>query len=387
MRSKASLRAIAALGTAAGALAGLLAASVPAALGAPVQTVPEGLTYVAAHPAAQFQSTQQGQILADLEVHNGKVYAGYGDYTANTGPIMVSSVDASRPDAGFTDEFLADTEAIYNFRVIGEDLVIPAIDPRSKADFVVSGPWRQERPLGAAHVFDTASTADGLWMVGSHGVDAVAWRSVDDGGTWTEALRVPPADSSTYSRFYFAGVLDGELRVQAFDARGGEQPTSLGFDGIGWHERPSMLLRGDRGWSPEPFAGGLVYHSQGQAERGAVRFFDGSTVTTLENRALDVEVTENAVWVLRADDSVAFTRDLVSWTEIGSGPRGSSSIAADEQSGEIWIGTNAAELWQLEVPTALPSEDSVIEPGDSGPTEGRSSTEHCPKGWQRKGRC
>src|SRR5689334_2349445 len=82
---------------------------------------------VAVHPEVALQTTYYGDHIATLKPFNGRLYAGYGDYGANTGPIAVRAYD---PTLGaFTDPMLSSaTEAIYIYRNINGNLYAPNID-------------------------------------------------------------------------------------------------------------------------------------------------------------------------------------------------------------------------------------------------------------------
>lgn len=383
---------------------------------------PGGFRFLAAHPGASAQPTAVGRVLTELRVHEGAVWAGYGDYGANTGPIAVSSFDPNAPGEGFQQSHLSDTEAVYNLREVNGQLIAPATDPRTRADFAIDGPWRDNRSLGATHVYDT-STLDGndLWMVGSHGADAVAWRSLDGGGTWIEVLRVAPRRNTDTARFYFAGVMDGSMMVQATDYKAGPHAHALGFDGISWTERTSILQRDDRGWRTDSFGGGLVYHSSGHGWQGAVRHHDGHNTVTLHDDAYDVEVTSNHVWILTATGSVVRSADLIRWVTVAQAPQSARSLAVDGD--DIYVGTTTSELWAMTMkadiegwssePTTTtttttdgdPTPDSDwagVDPHDEHAPDARGSrgnaaqgnrpsakdpSDLCPKGWQKRGFC
>src|SRR5687768_9794362 len=69
---------------------------------------------IGTHPGASAQSTSVGKQIATLFPWKGKLYAGYGDYGASTGPIDLYAFD---PDSQkFTFQWEANTEAIYIFR-------------------------------------------------------------------------------------------------------------------------------------------------------------------------------------------------------------------------------------------------------------------------------
>lgn len=321
--------------------------------GANARPVESTFSFVADHHAAAAQPTSQGRILAELSVHEGRIFAGYGDYQDNTGPISIEYLDES--SRSFAHAFTSDTEAVYNLKALGGKLVVPAIDPRSKADFAIDGPWRDARPFKATHVFDAATlTGADMWMVGSQGDDAVAWRSTDGGASWGESLRLPRIDGG-FARFYFAAVANDRLYVQAVSSMGGPFPTSKIFDGREWHDGPSILDRKDRGWGAKSFGSGFAYHSEGHARVGAVRFFDGVSTTTLERRAFDVEVTDTHVWMLTASGDVVRSHDLTAWETVARAPATARSLAVDGD--QLYVGTADSQLWHAAVED-LPLQDA-----------------------------
>ena len=330
---------------------------VPVATGvASAETTTGGdMTFLATHEWAASQPTFAGQRIVDLEIDSdGHVWAGYGDYGANTGPIVLArhSVEVG---AGFEPMFTMDTEAAYNLRSLGDDLVVPATDPRSKADFAVGSPWSEARPLGATHVFDTASL-DGTdrWMVGSKGKDAVAWRTADGGMTWSEMIRVAPSEADDFSRFYFAASVGGTMRVQAVGNKSGADPNSLVFDGTAWSEQPSLLPDGGAGWEPTEFNGGVVYHASGHGHAGPIYFFDGSKATQVAD-GYDFSVAAGRLWVLTDAALVASTADLDTWIDEFRAPAGARSLATNGIS--AFVGTTSAELWSKDL--SIRSEDEA----------------------------
>lgn len=325
---------------------GLTVSSLTAAAGAakPVPSPGGDFSLVSVHPWAAAQPTVIGRQIVELEVHDGQVWAGYGDYGANTGPITVASLN---PSLGtFTPELVMDTEAVYSMRVLGDRLVIPATDPRRDADFATGLPLAQSRPLGATHVYDTTTlTGSDLWMVGSQDLDAVAWRSLDGGVTWTESLRVAPTEGG-HNRFYFAANLGDQLVLQAYNSATGPTSSSSSFDGFAWTSGPSLLANGGLGWEPTPFKGGLVYAGSGQGIGGSIYYFDGATVTTIAS-GFDFAVSGDELWVLGYDGEILKSADLQRWRQAAKGPAAARSIAVDTRT--IYLGTADSAVWAFDL--------------------------------------
>ena len=309
-------------------------------------TVPS-LQLMAAHPWAQATATATGRQLIELESFNGRIYAGYGDYTANSGPTTIASIGAG--ETAFTAEAVSGTEAIYNYRQINGKLYAPATDPVSSTDFAVSGEaWSDRTGMGAWHAFDMATlTGTDLWTVGSQGYDAVAWRSVDGGATWQESLRVQPAAGGGYSRFYFAGVLAGKLYVQAHDANLGAQAKSMVFDGTSWTSGPALISGSEPGWRPVEFKGSLVFSSWGQGFSSSIKRFDGRRVTTI-GHGYDVEVDGGALHVLGATGTVSKTVDFRKFSTVATSSSAARSL--EVVGNDVYVGTAAGELLAGSIP-------------------------------------
>jgi hypothetical protein len=164
------------------------------------------------HPDAIKQPpTEWARRLRGLEVINGRIYVGYGDMNANTGPIHVRYFDPA------TDNFsgsliTARTEAIETYRQFGETVFALHADPigTSFGGFV-SGPadlsesWRENNSMDLEHAFGIASygASSNLFIMGSGGgfarQNSRVWNSNDSGLNWHVELELPPAGDWSYS--------------------------------------------------------------------------------------------------------------------------------------------------------------------------------------------
>lgn len=153
------------------------------------QSTPPALEIVGA-PLAGYERLRGniGRSIWDLEEHDGRVFLGYGDGTANTGPTDILAFD---PRAGaFHVEATFDEEAVMAFRRFGDRLFVPGIDPLGAADdgalYVRErGAWRTVKIPAAVHVFD-AIVWEGRWFVALQQKPnrAVVLESKDDGASW-----------------------------------------------------------------------------------------------------------------------------------------------------------------------------------------------------------
>ena len=310
-------------------------------------TVDGDFVRVAVHLGALGQPTARGRILAVLFPFEGRLYAGYGDIDANTGPIAVAAYDPAR--GALERDWTSDTEAVYTYRVVDGRLIAPAIDPRVEADFASGPPWRDQRPVRADHVYDAATLSGrDLWLAGSQGLDAVLWR-IDETGRPSEVLRVPPEDRSgdDFGRFYFAFAHQGRLYVHARDFYRGPKPASLVWDGRSWSDGPSLLPLPDaQGWHPQPFAGRIVYTSRqtvASADGSRLLVFDGASVSQpLPDPVRDVAVGGGRVAALLADGRILVTANLADWTEAARAPARARSVGWLGR--DLYVGTDASEI-------------------------------------------
>lgn len=271
----------------------------------------------AVHPAATSQGTNAGKALTALAVIDSRVYAGYGDYDANTGPIHVESVSVSDPLGAWTDHVTADTEQVdaisgaSNARVF-----VPHLDPRTGgragyAERQTDGTW-VDRPsviaaTGAIHVFDMAEHGGKLWACGAAEVQptptadgqAVVWCSTDNGATWIESLRDPHLDP--FSRFYFLAPIGDTL--YAHNRKG--HTTFAWTEAGGWVTASlSLLPVGVDGAPGEPWQDGYVIPSSvlvGRDNNITLYYFDGSgDGVAIPNTA----AWNPCAWAIAPDDSL-----------------------------------------------------------------------------------
>ncbi len=321
-----------------------------AALFAPAEGLARArrLELVGTHPQASRQPTLTGRTLNFLRHWNGAIYAGYGDYRTNTGPIAISPFALSTGRFAAKPALWANSEQLSVFRALNGNLYAPSIDPEVADDYSETppaGPWTGLDVVESTHVYDMAARPRGeLWMVGSVGYDAVAWRSLDGGVTWSSVLTVPPRIGGEFARFYFAGVQRNALYVQAVDASGGRHPTSKVFDGDGWSDGPDLLPRGGDGYDPESFGGRLVYLAQ--RPLSSFLSFDGASVTNSGQVFYNYSVDGDTLYGLGENGRILKTTDLRRWTELGAAaPAEARSIVVID--GVIYLGTTDSRLYRL----------------------------------------
>ena len=193
-------------------------------------------------PDAAALSTEVGRTIDVLYPHQGRIFYGYGDYTANTGSMSLpygTNISSFDPATGTTKIHLAGfkTEEIDTFRTIDGHLYVPNIDPSRGADNYNSfasdageagaapGTWAENPGAwNSVHVYDVAKAGGDLFIAGStewsNATDgaAIMWRSTDNGITWTESFKETeddPAYRNGFERYYWTGVIGDKVYTRA----------------------------------------------------------------------------------------------------------------------------------------------------------------------------
>ncbi len=361
---------------------------------------------VAVHPQAVEQPElinnrpSYARYLWSLKAWRGELYAGYGDYNLNGVGYRSATVAPTRfaitpysPVSGkFADApaFEFDTESVAIFRAIGNRLYAPAQDASlppslNPLNFAVadeSGTWTQHTEQLALHVWDMAGIDGvGLFMVTSAtcpttecGDEAVVWQSTDGGVSFFKSLTVRgefSPSSTTYTRFYFAGVLNRKLYVQGVDDGGAllsrrHHTSSRVFDGTTWTIGGDMLSGGstdDYGYQPVEFDGKLIYMSRYpfvDARRDLI-VFDGNDArysTDIPTGITNFTIDGNYLYVLTPEGDVRRTSDVSrAWSRwermtpfrVFETARPNLSIGRSLAmlDGSLYIGTSRAELYRL----------------------------------------
>lgn len=302
-------------------------------------------TVVGTNSWAAAQSTANGKILGALQGWDGKLYSGYGDYGANTGPVRLMAFDPAT--GAFTNEFTFQTEAVYVFRPLFGRLYVPPIDPRYQSGIAVrkfDKGW-EFQSVWMEHAFDIATLTGGdLWLVGSYG-DHVskAMRSVDDGVTWRTG-RNEVYLNDDYSRFYFAATLNGKLYLQSSSTN-----ACSVFDGTTWQSGPNISNYGSLA---REFAGSIVLLSRHITadDTGDFLTFTGTRPPSTALSAIyNYTVSGGALYTIGADRVVRSTTNLKKWNVLASNaPVGSRSIAVLDN--KLYVGTTASEIQVYSVP-------------------------------------
>lgn len=320
-------------------------------------------------PDAAAQSTVSGQTIRAVAAYHGRIWTGYGDYDANTGPVSPDSV-ASLGDAGApSDGFTFQTEEIGLFRGIAGNLYVPAVDPRSTVALAVNdaGTWSTISDFTPfpVHLFDVRKTVDGWWACGSadndtDGGGAYIWHSAD-AATWTESLSETFMDPTNAARYYTLIPVGDDLYVQYHDLNdhsstppggkkwshagqawsdvGGIGPTWLRFGKARTRDSSSALILGLQTLLDTDEPNGLYLFTPTGAPSTWLAAFHGGSVydyAVLGNAVF--ALTDTAVEWRSLDDSVP------TWAGICAAPPGARSLTVDP-TGALWIGTRTSDLY------------------------------------------
>ncbi len=345
---------------------------------------------VGTHPDAAVQSTSTGKVLAALTAFNGKIYAGFGDYDTNTGPIGIRAFDPATNSFG-ARLLNSPTEAIYQFRQISGKLYAPDIDPTAGTGGYAVGTangatefWGHNAPVNAVHMFDVAGYGGSLWMAGAEGNNATVWRSTDNGVTWGVSLSVPPSGGYSFVRIYGMGVYNGKLYATV-DA---ETTQSRVFDGTSWSDGPDLTPSGGFMSNADTFAGSMIYQSW-ECGLGPSKMykFDGTSATYISSNTLydyfyDYKIVGGRMYALipeyvlipgnagltLQDILVKWTDNLVDWQTIATAPITSRSLAI--LGGQLFVGATNGELYKYSEPVPEPDADNdgVPDRSDNCPT-------------------
>lgn len=321
--------------------------------------------YVGTHPQAINQpETSWGRQLTSLAAWNGKIYAGYGDWNDNTGPISITPFDPVTNSFASSPELISDTESVEIWREFNGKLYGVSVDPRGTAEYAVAEVpagsktpvWANKNAADLVHVFDMAQRGNDLFMAGSQGGsdgtdDSVIYRSTDGGSTWQSSLNVN-GGTSYHSRMYFMASYNGKVYAQQLDfdnnyAVKGIATNSWVFDGANWTK--GAAINTYIPYKGAEFSGKLILQSS--TGGGSLLGFDGRTTTTIRSNIRDYKIhSDGYLYALTYNNnalSVMRTRDLASWEQVSVAPSDSKSIAL--LGNTLYIGTTESQLYKAEI--------------------------------------
>ncbi len=313
-----------------------------------------------AHPGATAQPTAAGRQIADLEIYRGMLFAGYGDWNGNTGPISIDPFDISR-GRFIGDRHRAYTHAIHTWRITSAGLMAPNIDPLGDAPVAALDPrggfswspdgltWKQQ-PVGASfHVFDITDSDAGRFAVGSGSFGGqagpMAWRRTA-AYTWERSFARDGVPAQSQDRYHWIAAADGVAYLQAGWSGGGFGPMRRFHQGY-WQEMPLVRERFHLGT-----VGSRVQSCDGRLLSGGstgLRVFTPSTrrihTVGMPGGAaiIDLYVSGRTVYVLTRDRVFVSRNAGETFAGWISPVSGATSLAVG--GGRIYLGTSSGVLY------------------------------------------
>ncbi len=374
------------------------------------QALPAEWQRVAMHPeAAQADPTWGARWLWALYVWRGRLFIGYGSFNGANPRAVIRAFDPRAGRFSAAPVFATDNEALGIFRAINGRLYAPTMDAHDGGlgpqDFAVTTDergdvWADHAERLMYHTWDVG-TRDGkdVWFVGTDASkscpynycsDAVAYRSTDNGQTFTEMKRLPAA-ANGYRLAWFPMVfgLRGKLYLQAyyrFSAVGRPdlaRTESFVFDGRAWSAGPDLLpgrSTGASGYNPVAFAGHIIYLTQVPIarsypkglplwqNRSDLAAFDGHEQVSylqIPEGVANFAVAGAHLYVLTRAGNIRRTTTLKrpwrSWQTLPAFPiqdpdkqQGCAARSIAVLDGALYVGTTQAELWRLDLANTQP---------------------------------
>ncbi len=321
--------------------------------------------YVGTHPQAVTQpDTSTGRRLTSLAAWNGKIYAGYGDWNANTGPMSVTPFDPATNTFASTPEFTADAEQVAIWKTINNKLFAVHIDPRASAPYSVADAssgkvvWANSPKPFLTHIFGLAegSSPSELFLVGSldegsaYNEVAKVFRSTDGGATWSESFSVPSRGG--FNRMMFVANLNNTIYVQNYstaDFSGSSVQSAAWSYSNGTWSKATPIAQTYSPFNGTTFAGKIL--AQSGTYGGSLLAYDGRSTTSVRTNISDYKVhSDGYVYVLgyfNNDKAVFRSKDLLSWEQVTLAPNRAHSIAL--LGNTLYIGTHDSELYKAEI--------------------------------------
>lgn len=277
--------------------------------------------FLATHPGASAidASCDYGRYLLGAIAYQDKLYWGYGNWhKASCEDEVGMGVYAFDPsDNSFINEFDAQTESIYDYRVLSDgNLYIPHIDPHSLDEGMFTGKAYSKRVGGVwsdidadiYHVFDIQELGGNMYLIGSidnPGVGLVL-ESLDGGATFSPILTQSYSGATT--RCFFGFVWDDELYVQA-----DRLTTCQIYDGTVWRAGPHLLPSGGDGYFTNHFANRVAYMSKDRGQSGKLYAWNGATAAVVKSNIVKYCIYGSKLYAIKIDGTLQSTTNYTNW--------------------------------------------------------------------------
>ncbi len=312
----------------------------------------------------------QARSVHDLQLFNGRIYVGVGDWNNNRGPIDILSFvpPATGQRAGFIKEFSVDDESVDIFRVSNGKLLVPGTDSADKVPnqwelgnlYIKSeGKWTKRRTVpNGIHVFDATYFDGKLYVTTGTQKGAAMFESADDGKTWIRC-----AHSADAGRFYEMQVVGNSLVTWPGNA------DQVGFQLHAGRQKelripflPGETARRNTVERSTAFLQGIVYTTKGwRTPIGPKPMFylhdleQGASVIQafLKRNVQDILVREGICYVLTREvkdkrfyGRIFKSEDLKAWTKVAEFEVPGAPRSFELANGSFYVGLANLKPWR-----------------------------------------
>jgi hypothetical protein len=293
------------------------------------------------HPSAASQASSMGRSLRNVRGFHGRVYFGYGDLNANTGPVDIASFDPVTKQ--WAQHMTLQTHSIERFITVGDELWAPCGQPMdilgTGCEFASGDAdhnWETHDFAKAIHVMDGVERVPGEVLLGGNQfldagmmtAGATIWRSLG-GGPFEEIF---PGGSGLVQSSGAPFMSMATLNSVTFAVT---DRSVWAWDGAVWaHARvpgnpDDPILLSDF-THPVTIANHIVFGTFGgylwkfdgkHTERLGIRTFETPTAAGFtEAPLLIMEESEGRLLVVNENGEVLMSTDLVNFRCIGKAP-------------------------------------------------------------------
>jgi hypothetical protein len=299
-------------------------------------------------------STAEGRIIASLTEWNGRIYLGYGDYQNNQ-PSAVNILSWNTATGAYASSLgTLGTNAAYDWRVIDDELWMVANDMASGTHqhygvIDASHGYTDVNPgsqTNGHHLFDAIYFSGAPFVCGAGYIDGSCstgsvWRY--GGSSWSQVDTITPGTcNSTGYRTYGLFVIGSTLYAKPW---AGTIRTTT--DGTSWSNGSGMSS--SQCIHPVSVDGGVVYRTGHGPFTSALKYYNGSSETTLESSGVisHEKGPDDLLYYLKGTSIyVSDDDDGDSYTELlDDAPTGASSLCVTADA--IYVGTDDSHLWRI----------------------------------------
>lgn len=337
------------------------------------------LTVIAAFPAATPRDSNARSIW-NLQEYEGRLYAGYGDWNVNVGPIQLVGFDRT---GKVVDTTLINEEAVECMRSIDGEFWVPGVDAREDwslgSVYVRSkGKWEQRRTVpNGIHVFDVREWNG--WTFAGCGADGGASlvATQDRGRTWKQILLEKDSfriwGVCPVGKSLVAFPADAKRGLYVYDGKTVRHNTVDAFPKIEFSAANAQVLH-----QLEPFRGGALYTvrpkyaTKLRAENSARPLFFLKDADQAPERigafadktVTDIIVKGRTAYVMSVEEgsdgysaTVSSTEDLKTWKTVFRANFGAYPYALERIGRDFYVGLanpkatdvnpHSGEIWKV----------------------------------------